>query len=110
MGTCLAELRAALPRVLPVVAYPYGLYGRETIAAARAAGLAAGLTMEARSPGPSPDVFTIPRIGVGSHRTTRAIALRLHRALRPALVARSGGLHPRLPARIRPTVVSRGEP
>jgi peptidoglycan/xylan/chitin deacetylase (PgdA/CDA1 family) len=107
MRECLEELRLQLPRVLPVVAYPYGLYDRTTIRAARDAGLWAGFTMEARSPGPAPSMFTIPRIGVGNNRSARAIELRLRRVLRPAFVARSGSVHPRLPERIiRPVDVA----
>ncbi len=49
MRDSLSFLRERLSRVLPVVAYPYGLYDRTTVRAAAEAGMVAGLTMEGRA-------------------------------------------------------------
>jgi peptidoglycan/xylan/chitin deacetylase (PgdA/CDA1 family) len=89
-----------LPSVLPVIAYPYGLYDRATIAAARGVGMQAAVTMEGRAPGARPDPFTIPRVGAGNLHAPESLTLRLHRVLRPALIVRNRGMHPRVP---RPT-------
>ena len=43
------SLRERLPRVLPVVAYPYGLYYEQTIRAAGDARMVAGMTIDGRS-------------------------------------------------------------
>lgn len=93
----LALLRDLLPRVLPVVAYPYGLYDRTTVRAAREAGMIAGVTMEGRATADHPDPMTAPRIGAGEMHIPSSLARRLHRALRPALVIRNRGAHPRMP-------------
>ncbi len=92
-----ALLRERLPRVLPVVAYPYGLYDRTTVRAAREAGMIAGLTMEGRATADNPDRMVVPRIGGSEVRAPRSLARRLNRALRPALIVRNRGPHPRLP-------------
>jgi peptidoglycan/xylan/chitin deacetylase (PgdA/CDA1 family) len=97
-----ALLQERLPRVLPVVAYPYGLYDRMTVRAARDAGMIAGLTMEGRATADNPDRMVAPRIGGAEVRAPRSLARRLNRALRPALVFRNRGPHPRLPVD-RPT-------
>jgi peptidoglycan/xylan/chitin deacetylase (PgdA/CDA1 family) len=97
MAENLATLRHRLPRVLPVVAYPYGLYDRTTVRAARQAGLVAGLTMEGRAPSAHPNPMIIPRVGGGEAYLPQSMARRLTRALRPALILRNGSIHPRLP-------------
>ena len=93
----LRALRQHLPRVLPVVAYPYGLYDPTTLRAARAAGMSAGFTMEGRAAAERPSLMTIPRVGSGEAYAPSALARKLNRALRPALVIRNRGIHPRLP-------------
>src|SRR4051812_9501183 len=55
MKNSFSLLQSRLPRVLPIVAYPYGLYDRMTVRAARAAGMNAGLTMEGRATADHPD-------------------------------------------------------
>jgi peptidoglycan/xylan/chitin deacetylase (PgdA/CDA1 family) len=87
-----------LPRVRAVIAYPYGLFDRRTIECARRAGMQAGVTMDGRAPSRFSGRYTVPRLGVMEDRSPRSIALRLNGALRPLLVARERGLHPRLPA------------
>src|SRR5687767_9602268 len=89
MRTNLDRLRNLLPRVLPVVAYPYGLYDRTTVRAAQAAGMIAGLTMEGRATANRPDPLTVPRIGAGDIHAPNSLTRRLNRALRPALVIRN---------------------
>lgn len=93
----LVSLREILPRVLPVVAYPYGLYDRTTLRAAAEAGMAAGLTMEGRATADRPSIMTIPRIGAGEMHSPESLARKLNRAMRPALVIRNRGAHPRMP-------------
>jgi peptidoglycan/xylan/chitin deacetylase (PgdA/CDA1 family) len=90
-------LRSRLPRVQPIVAYPYGLYDQTTVRAAVDAGMIAGVTMEGRAPGARPDLMTIPRIGGAEVRTPQSLAMRLNRGLRPALIMRNRGRHPKLP-------------
>lgn len=97
MKSNFALLREQLPRVLPVVAYPYGLYDRTTVRAALDGGMVAGVTMEGRATADVPDCMTVPRIGAGEIHEPRSLALRLNRALRPALVIRNRGAHPRMP-------------
>lgn len=96
---CHRVLATELPRVQPILAYPYGLYDRVTIAAAREAGMIAAVTMEGRAPGAHPPLFTIPRVGAGQLHAPRSLHRRLSRALRPALVLRNGGPHPVVPRR-----------
>ena len=90
-------LRERLPRARPVIAYPYGLYDSVTIAAARRAGMTAGVTMEGRATGSHPDPFTIPRLGVGERHGSRSISLRMNDACRPLIVLRNRGAHPKVP-------------
>lgn len=97
MRSNLRVLRERLPRVLPVVAYPYGLYDRTTVRAAREAGMIAGVTMEGRATADHPDPMTAPRIGAGEMHPPNSLARKLHRAMRPALVIRNRGAHPRMP-------------
>ena len=91
------HLRERLPRVLPVVAYPYGLYDRATVRAAIEAGMIAGVTMEGRATADHPNRMLVPRIGGSEMRAPQSLARRLNRALRPALIIRNRGIHPRLP-------------
>jgi peptidoglycan/xylan/chitin deacetylase (PgdA/CDA1 family) len=90
-------LRERLGRVLPVVAYPYGLYDKSTIRAATEAGMIAGVTMEGRGSADRPYPMTVPRVGGADNRSAQSLARRLTRALRPALVLRNRGVHPRIP-------------
>jgi peptidoglycan/xylan/chitin deacetylase (PgdA/CDA1 family) len=90
-------LRERLPRVLPVVAYPYGLYNATTVRAAAEAGMIAGLTMEGRATSDRPDPMMVPRVGGADIHTPDAIRRKLNRALRPAVVIRNRGRHPRVP-------------
>lgn len=55
-----------LPRVLPVIAYPYGLYDAATLRAAHAAGMTDGVTMDrvGCAPGES-DPLRVPRLPFG---------------------------------------------
>ncbi|HEX7595847.1 MAG TPA: polysaccharide deacetylase family protein [Gemmatimonadaceae bacterium] len=106
MRDCLTLLRERLPRVLPVIAYPYGLYDRGTARAAVEAGMIAGLTMEGRATSDRPDPMVVPRIGGAEVRAAESLAWHLNRALRPALIIRNRGRHPRLPVDrpSRPTI------
>jgi peptidoglycan/xylan/chitin deacetylase (PgdA/CDA1 family) len=97
MRNNLTLLRKLLPRVIPVVAYPYGLYDATTVRAAKEAGMIAGVTMEGRATADRPEPMTVPRIGAGDMHTPASLRRRLNRALRPALVIRNRGAHPRMP-------------
>lgn len=99
MRDSLDWLRDRFPRVLPVVAYPYGLYDRATVAAAEQAGMIAGVTMEGRASANRPAPMIVPRVGAGELHPPTSLALRLNRALRPVLVLRNRGAHPRIPER-----------
>jgi peptidoglycan/xylan/chitin deacetylase (PgdA/CDA1 family) len=96
-------LRSRLPRVQPVVAYPYGLYDRNTAGAAIEAGMLAGVTMEGRATADHPDTMMVPRLGGAEVRSSESLAFRLNRALRPALIIRNRGRHPRMPEEEAPT-------
>jgi peptidoglycan/xylan/chitin deacetylase (PgdA/CDA1 family) len=91
------RLQERLPRVLPILAYPYGLYDATTKRAARAAGMVAAVTMEGRAPGILEDRFETPRVGVGEVHTSRSVELRLASAMRLPLIVRNRGMRPRIP-------------
>lgn len=93
----LRVIQERLPRVLPIVAYPYGLYDRVTVRAALQAGMVAGVTMEGRASANHPNPMTVPRVGGVENRSAESVARRLTRALRPVLTLRNRGVHPKLP-------------
>ncbi|MGQ0714516.1 MAG: polysaccharide deacetylase family protein [Gemmatimonadaceae bacterium] len=101
---CYHELRDRLPRVRPVLAYPYGLFNRGTIASARRCGIEAGVTMDGRAPSRFSGRYTIPRLGVMEDRSARSIDMRLNGATRPLHVFRDRGLHAQLPVDCAPRV------
>lgn len=91
-------IREQLPHAtVPIVAYPYGVYDRRTMDAARRAGLRAGVTMQGRALGMNDDVFALPRLGVSEDWSPAAIGLRINAAGRLLQIARSRGIHPRMP-------------
>lgn len=90
IAECDRQLREWLPRVHPIVAYPYGLFDRTTVAAARGAGMRFGVTIEGFAPARHQHVMTVPRLGVSERLAAQAIPLRLSRAIRPLLIARHG--------------------
>ena len=90
IGQCDRWLRDRFPRVRHVVAYPYGVFDRGTIAAAQRAGMRFGVSIEGFAPARHENVMAVPRLGVGERLTPRAMALRLSRAVRPLLIARHG--------------------
>ena len=70
----------------------------------------AGVTMEGRAAADHPDPMTVPRIGAGDIHSPGSLTLRLNRALRPALVIRNGGAHPRIPKDISSRRQHNGRP
>lgn len=90
-------LERRLPRVVPIIAYPYGLYDRVTVRAAAAAGMVGGVTMEGRAPSARPHLLTVPRVGAGEAHSIQSISRRLNRAFRAVLVVRNRSIHPRVP-------------
>jgi len=101
---CLREIRGAmarlheeLPRTVPVLAYPYGLYDARTAKLAKEGGMTAGITLQGRAVVSADDPFMLPRLGVGETRSPRSIGLRLSGTLRRAMIARTGCMHPPMP-------------
>ena len=89
-------LQDRLPRVRPYLAYPYGLYTRATIDAARRCRMEAAFSIEGRAATSHYPLFYCSRIGVADVSTLRGVRLRLAWATIPVLAAREGGWHPRL--------------
>lgn len=94
MARAQAWLEREVLRVVPIVAYPFGLYDARTIRAAHAAGMTAGVTMQPRAPDRRDGAFALPRVGVSEDWSVSAIALRLNAGLGPLFIARAGGRHP----------------
>lgn len=92
------RLMDELPRVRPILAYPFGSYDDDTVEAARSAGMLAAVTLQGRAVTAADHPLMLPRLGVGEDRTVRSIRLRLNGGLRRIMVARTGSLHPPKPA------------
>lgn len=92
-----AWLKERLPRVRPFLAYPYGLYDRTTIRAAREAGMQAAFSIEGRAAGSRFDLYACPRIGLAEVNNVRSVRLRLNWLTIPLVAWRNGGWHPRMP-------------
>ena len=60
-ASCLV-LRERLSGVIPVLAYPYGLYDRATVSSARSAGARFAVTIEPRRPIRRDFPMTVPRL------------------------------------------------
>jgi len=99
------RLEEMLPRVAPIVAYPFGLYDRTTLGEAANAGFQAGVTMQARAVGRGDLALALPRVGVSEDWTRSAISLRLNAGMRPLFRARAG-THPRLPSASSRTIAN----
>jgi peptidoglycan/xylan/chitin deacetylase (PgdA/CDA1 family) len=95
--TSFRRLRDELTNVMPVLAYPYGLYDDATASSAKASGMLAAVTLQGRATTPADDVLKLPRLGVSEDRTGRSIAIRLNTGLRDLMVRRTGCLHPPIP-------------
>ena len=93
-----AWIAGRLPRARWFVAYPFGLYNRETMRAARDAGMLAGFTMQGHAVPPRFSLLACPRVGLTSPRSTRGLRLRLSRLAIPVVVWRNRGC-PRVPKR-----------
>jgi peptidoglycan/xylan/chitin deacetylase (PgdA/CDA1 family) len=87
--TAQRRLEDELPRVIPVVAYPFGLHDLATARATQRAGLVAGVTMHPRALHRRDSVFALPRIGVSEDWSPAAIALHANAGLRPLFMART---------------------
>ncbi len=98
IAACYTWLAYRLPRVHPYLAYPYGLYTRTTIRAARRAGMSAGFSMDGWAAGPSFNPYWCPRIGMGEGYPVRGLRLRLAWFTIPMVILRNGSLHPGLPS------------
>lgn len=72
------KLREECPRVLPILAYPFGLYDLVTVAIARKCGLRAGVTMDRfGTQAREDDCFRLPRIPAGRYLSPRRLELYL---------------------------------
>ena len=91
-------LSERLPRVRAFLAYPFGLYSRETVRAARRAGMEAGFSLAGRAAAFWFGLHTCPRIGVAE--TNAALSLRAHLGwwAVPLIAWRNREWHPRFPA------------
>ncbi len=89
-------LRERLPRVRPYLAYPYGLYTSDTVAAARRCGMEAAFSIEGRAATSRFPLYCCPRIGVADVSAVPRLRLRLAWITIPLLAARNRGWHPRL--------------
>jgi peptidoglycan/xylan/chitin deacetylase (PgdA/CDA1 family) len=87
---CAETLRDNLPSVVPILAYPYGFFSPITESVAAESGMHAAVTIEGFCPPRRPDLYAIPRIGVGNAHSTRSIRMRLARMMRFPLVLRNG--------------------
>jgi peptidoglycan/xylan/chitin deacetylase (PgdA/CDA1 family) len=85
-----------LPRVHPLLAYPYGLYDRRTVGVARAAGMEGAFSIEGRAAPSRFDQYACPRIGMAEVNDVRGLRLRLNWSAIPLIAWRNGGWHPRL--------------
>jgi peptidoglycan/xylan/chitin deacetylase (PgdA/CDA1 family) len=74
---CHDRLRAAFPRVQPIVALPFALYDRRTVEIARAAGMATSLTLSGGRIGAGTDPRALPRLCATSAEGAARLALRL---------------------------------
>jgi len=90
-------LSERLPRVRPFLAYPYGLYDRTTVQAARDAGMHAAFSIEGWAAGPRFDLYACPRIGLAQVNSVRSMQLRLSWLTIPLVAWRNRGWHPRRP-------------
>ena len=89
-------LQARLPRVRPYLGYPYGLYTRATVDAARRSGMEAAFSIEPRAATSRFPIYYCPRIGMADVNTFRGLRLRLSWITIPLVVAQNRGWHPRL--------------
>ncbi len=89
-------LRERLPRVRPFLAYPYGLYDRTTMRAAREGGMQAAFSIDGRAAGPRFDLYACPRIGLAEVNSVRSMQLRLSWLTRPLVAWRNGAWYPRV--------------
>jgi peptidoglycan/xylan/chitin deacetylase (PgdA/CDA1 family) len=87
---CADTLRENIPRVVPLLAYPYGFFDLETARIAASAGMAAAFSIEGFAPPRKPHLHAIPRIGLGSVHPNSSIRLRLSRLMRRPLMLRNG--------------------
>lgn len=87
---CADILRDNLPRVVPLLAYPYGIFDRDSMTSALSAGMTASFSMQGLSPARRPSLQAIPRIGVGGVHSNSSIRLRLSRLMRRPLILRTG--------------------
>jgi len=77
ISSSLAWLRERFSRVVPVLAYPYGLWSPDTAAAARRAGCVGAVRAEGgRLPRRGADPFAVPRVAIPAGLSRRGFALR----------------------------------
>jgi peptidoglycan/xylan/chitin deacetylase (PgdA/CDA1 family) len=85
-----------LPRVRPYLAYPYGLYTRATVAAARRCGMEAAFSIEGRAATSRFPLHYCSRIGMADVNRVEGLRLRLAWITIPLVAMRNKGWHPRI--------------
>ncbi len=97
LATCMQWLRDRLPRVLPYVAFPYGLYSRETVLALQEAGLEAGFSLTGRAATSRCDLLCCPRVGLSEGYSIASLRAHLNWAAIPLIALRHREWHARVP-------------
>ena len=76
-----ARISKELSNVVPVIAYPYGLFDDATAETTRRVGLTHGVTTERRAVLAGDDSFAIPRLVLSEQWSTASIRFRLNRGV-----------------------------
>jgi peptidoglycan/xylan/chitin deacetylase (PgdA/CDA1 family) len=84
-------LRERLPRVRPYLAYPYGMYTRATVEAARRSGMEAAFSIEGHAATSRFPMYRCSRIGMADVNTVKGLRLRLSWITIPIVAARNRG-------------------
>jgi len=98
ISECARWLRERLPRVLPYLAYPYGLYSRTTLIALHNAGMTAGFSLTGRAATSRCNLAACPRIGLAEGNSVTSLRARLNWAAIPLVALRNREWHPRVPS------------
>ena len=85
----LGWLRERVPRVRPYLAYPYGLYTRATVEAARRGGMEAAFSIEGHAATSRFPLFHCSRVGMADVNTMSTLRLRLSWITIPIVAARN---------------------
>ncbi len=95
-----------LPRVRPLLAYPFGLYDDSTVRSARAAQMDAAFSLPGRAATSRFGLYTCPRVAVAQVNSLASLRAQLGWFAIPLIAWRHGEWHPRVPRRERDDAVS----